>query len=770
MAWEGEPDPQEESPLGPSPEDLPRPAPAFVPLETKLHAPRLPERLIARPRLVASLRRDARGLVVFSAPAGAGKTSVIREWLEKDERPWAWLHLDHGDNDPVVLLEYLARALLRVSPLDPQVLGWLELPEPPVRRVILPALMDAASAAPAFVLVLDDAHVVRDHRCWQILAALSEAVAAESALVISSRSDPPLHLSRLRSQGALAEYRFQDLAFELDETRAVLALHGIPGGDNQWPAAVHDATEGWAAGVYLTVLWSHGRQPTSLPAPSGDRREIAEYLIAEVLRGQPKDMIEFLTRTAVVDRLSSPLCDELVGRPGSADVLEAMLHDNLFLLPLDDHREWFRYHHLFRDLLLAELGRREPHAAAALHRTAARWFEREGLTSDVLRHLMAAGDVQRAAEVAAAGWWPHYLGGRVWTARRWLDLFTSDQIADHIPLRVAAAWIHALTGDAGAARGLITGLDLAALDSVPPYDRAVSPRSSVALLRALLASDGPFRMREDALEAVRREEGGTGPWAGFCWLVLGVAEMLCGDDVAAVGPLRRAAAQSKVLRNGIDLSALGNLSLIAGDAGRWDQAAEYAVEAAARAEVYDLGDYLPSALARLARDRLCAREGDADAIADLEDLVEQTSPDFCPWVSVRASLLLAEARLALAETGEATRLLRMARATLSRWAPAPGLTRRVEHLEHLVLAWVLAVPPSPAELRVLGLLSTNLTAAEIAERLGVSPNTVGTHIKSLHRKLGATRRSEVVERSVALGLLPAGEPPLQRAPRPASSP
>ena len=183
-----------------------------------------------------------------------------------------------------------------------------------------------------------------------------------------------------------------------------------------------------------------------------------------------------------------------------------------------------------------------------------------------------------------------------------------------------------------------------------------------------------------------------------------------------------------------------------------------------------MGDYLPSALARLARDRLCAREGDADAIADLEDLVEQTSPDFCPWVSVRASLLLAEARLALAETGEATRLLRMARATLSRWAPAPGLTRRVEHLEHLVLARVLVEPPSPAELRVLGLLSTNLTAAEIAERLGVSPNTVGTHIKSLHRKLGATRRSEVVDRSVALGLLPAGEPPLQRAPRPASSP
>ena len=228
MAWEGEPDPQEESPLGPSPEDLPRPAPPRSYHSRRSCTPRVC--LSGSSPDPASLRRcveTRRGLVVFSAPAGAGKTSVIREWLEKDGRPWAWLHLDHGDNDPVVLLEYLARALLRVSPLDPQVLGWLELPEPPVRRVILPALVDAASAAPAFVLVLDDAHAVRDHRCWQILAALSEAVAAESSLVISSRSDPPLHFSRLRSQGALAEYRLpgSGLRPRRDAGRAGAARH-----------------------------------------------------------------------------------------------------------------------------------------------------------------------------------------------------------------------------------------------------------------------------------------------------------------------------------------------------------------------------------------------------------------------------------------------------------------------------------------------------------------------------------------------------------------
>ena len=196
--------------------------PAFLPRETKLRAPPLPPLLIARPRLTRRLRTESSPLVLFSAPAGAGKTLAVREWLAAGDRPWGWLQLDVEDNDPVTLLEYLARAMLGLTPLDPAVLGWLELPDPPVRRVVVPALVSAAGAAPAFVLVLDDAQLLRDERCWRVLAALAEGLSAGSSVVIGSRCDPPLPLGRLRTQGLLAEYRLPDLAFDREETRAAL--------------------------------------------------------------------------------------------------------------------------------------------------------------------------------------------------------------------------------------------------------------------------------------------------------------------------------------------------------------------------------------------------------------------------------------------------------------------------------------------------------------------------------------------------------------------
>ena len=235
--------------------------------------------------------------------------------------------------------------------------------------------------------------------------------------------------------------------------------------------------------------------------------------------------------------------------------------------------------------------------------------------------------------------------------------------------------------------------------------------------------------------------------------------MVCGDDNAAAGQLHRAALEADVLRNGVDLAALGDLSLLAGDADRWDEAVDHALEATRRATSYEIGDYLPSAPARLARDRLNAREGDDDALADIEELFEEAPHDFCPWVPIRACLLLAEALLERGEEGAARRRLDQARSILERWSEAPGLTRRLEGLESRLRERSSIEPLSPAELRVLDLLPTNLTVAEIAVSLGLSPNTIGTHVKALHRKLNAGRRSEVVDQAVALGLLPTRRPP-----------
>ena len=250
-----------------------------------------------------------------------------------------------------------------------------------------------------------------------------------------------------------------------------------------------------------------------------------------------------------------------------------------------------------------------------------------------------------AADLVARQWWPCYLTGRVWTARQWVDMFEVDQILGHEQLRVAAAWVLTFTGEANTARGLLAGFEPSA-PIPPPYEHTLSSHSSVAALRTLLAGEGGSQMLRDARLAVELEGAGSGPWRSFGFLLLGVAEMVGGDDDAAADLLRRASVEAEVLRNGVDIAALGDLSLLAGDGGRWDEAVELALEAARRAASYEIGDYLPSIPARLARDRLNAREGDADAVADMEELFEEAPRDFCPWIAIRAGLLLAEALLA----------------------------------------------------------------------------------------------------------------------------
>ncbi len=714
--------------------------------------------MVARPHLVERLSTAATPLVVLSAPAGSGKTLTVRQWLQTDPRPVVWLRLDAGDNDPVTLLQYVARALLTLSPLDPTVLAWLELREPPVRNVILPELVMAASLAPPFALVLDDAQNLQNPQCWGLVEALLEALSPGSSLVICGRSAPPLPVSRLRSQERVSDYGFSDLAFDRHEVAGLLQSHGVECGEDSVDDLL-SATEGWAAAVYLAVLAWRSGDLSARPLPSGDRRQIADYLTAEVLAGQSPEMVQFLTRTSLVPQLCPELCMELTGRDDSARLLEAIEDENLFLSPLDDRREWYRYHHLFRELLEAELRRREPHILPELHRRAAAWFEAADHIGDAVDHLIRAGDLADASDLVARQWWPCYLTGRVWTARHWVDLFAVDQILGHEQLRVAAAWVLTLTGEANTARGLLAGFEPSAA-TPPPYEHTLSPHSSVAALRALLAGDGGSQMLRDARLAVELEGAGSGPWRSFGVLLLGVAEMVGGDDAAAADLLRRASVEAEALRNGVDVAALGDLSLLAGDGGRWDEAVELALEAARRAASYEIGDYLPSIPARLARDRLNAREGDADAVADMEELFEEAPRDFCPWIAVRAGLLLAEALLQRGEERQAKRRLEQTRSIVEQWTEAPGLSRRLERLEGLARARASIEPLSPAESRVLDLLPTNLTVAEIADRLGVSPNTVGTHVKALHRKLNAARRSEVVDRAVSLGLLPADRPPV----------
>jgi LuxR family maltose regulon positive regulatory protein len=266
-------------------------------------------------------------------------------------------------------------------------------------------------------------------------------------------------------------------------------------------------------------------------------------------------------------------------------------------------------------------------------------------------------------------------------------------------------------------------------------------------------------MIEDARLAARLEEAGRSPWHAVALSLEGAGVWLDGDDEGAVAPFQKAVLASRGLPGGADLAALGGLSLLAADQGRWEEAAEYAAEAVSRTAPFEAGDYLPNSAARLARDRIAAREGDDDAVADLMDMLESYDPGFCPWIPASAHLCLAEAFIDRGDATAARLHLDTAQALLRRWAPAPGLLRRAAAHEARLRARSSLEPVSPAELRVLELLPTHLTTAEIAEHLHLSPNTVGSHIKALHRKLDAGRRSEVVDKAVLAGLLP--RPPEQ---------
>jgi len=732
-------------------------ASAFVLRESKLRIPEWRQGAVRRRKLVESLLQSTAPFVVVSAPSGAGKTIGVRQWVEAEERPASWLHLDRGDNDPVTLLHYLARALAGVATVDPAVESWLGLPMPPLQKAIVPALAEAMTRAPPLVLVLDDVHLVRDPRCWAALWPILSSPPAGSTVVLCGRTDPPLPLPRLRAEERVVEYRYAELAFDRDEVAELLVIRGLPATEGLVDHLLATA-EGWAAGLYL-VATALKRQGTTgwPPDPAAARRDIADYLAGEVLTEQPPEYVEFLTHTSIVDRLSPALCNALTGRIDGLDMLRRVEKENLFVVRLDGDMGWYRYHHLFAELLEGELRRRDPGAVPELHRRAAGWYEERDQVRQAVRHWLAAGELERAGDLVAARWMSRYDMGRLLAARLWLDEFGAGQELAYPPLTIASAWIRGLTGEPVAAGRLLARLDSADLEAPSP-DGMACLRSSVALLAAVLGTGGAVGMRRQADLAVALESGNarTGLWLALATHTAGLAAALCGDAGPAAESLHAAARHDSSVRSSIEEASLGHLSLMAADEGLWDDAESYALEAAAKSEVYDLEDYLPSVPARMARDRLSARAGDADAAADLEELFDGLDPRFCQWLGPQIALILAEVALEGGDVPRAHHWLVEAGEGLDRWS-APSLTRRAGELERRLRERAVVEPVSVAEQRVLELLATYLTVPEIATRLALSPNTVASHVRSLHRKLGATSRSATVERAIELGLL-AGRP------------
>ncbi|MDQ3317343.1 MAG: AAA family ATPase, partial [Actinomycetota bacterium] len=393
-------------------------------LATKLYVPPPRPKGVLRPRLIERLNEGLdRRLTLLSAPAGFGKTTLVGEWLSSCPQPSAWLSLDEGDNDPTRFLAYLVAALQTVAAdIGEGVLGALQSPQPPPTESILTALLNEIATAPDdFVLVLDDYHVIDAKPVDDALAFLIEHLPPRVHLVIATREDPNLPLARLRGRGQLGELRAADLRFNPSE--AAEFLEGVMGLSLSAEdiAALEDRTEGWIAGLQLAALSMRGREDVAgfIRAFAGDNRYVVDYLVEEVLQRQPERVRSFLLQTSILERLSGPLCDAVTGQEGSNALLEALERGNLFVVPLDDRRHWFRYHHLFADVLRARLMEEQPDRLTTLHRRASEWYERNGSPTDAIRHALAAEDFERAAglvELAAL----EMLGSSQETLYRWL--------------------------------------------------------------------------------------------------------------------------------------------------------------------------------------------------------------------------------------------------------------------------------------------------------------------------------------------------------------
>lgn len=374
-------------------------------LATKLYIPPPRPDTVRRLRLIERLNQGLnRKLTLISAPAGFGKTSLLSNWLTECKQPTAWLSLDEGDNDPVRFLTYVVAALQTLAPgVGESLLEALQSPQPPPIESILTTLLnEIAATSEHFVLVLDDYHVLDAKPVDQALAFALEHLPAQLHLVIASREDPALPLARLRARGQLTELRALELRFTDAEAAefltARMGLH-LSGEDI---AMLEARTEGWIAGLQLAAMSLQGCQDAHafIQAFAGDHRYILDYLLDEVLERQPEHIRSFLLQTAMLDQLTGPLCDAVTGQERSAVQLEALERGNFFVIPLDDQRRWYRYHHLFSDVLQVRLLAEQPELVPTLHRRASLWYEQQGLVGEAIRHVLAAGKSQDIAHAA----------------------------------------------------------------------------------------------------------------------------------------------------------------------------------------------------------------------------------------------------------------------------------------------------------------------------------------------------------------------------------
>ncbi len=556
-------------------------------LATKLYIPAPRPNRVPRPRLTERMERGSAGpLTLVSAPAGFGKSTLLSEWAHSGNRQVAWVSLDEGENDPIRFLCYVATALQRLFPepapsLGEDALAALRQMQTPSMELLEPVLTGLLNEVHALdqdvVLVLDDYHVIESPAIHQTVQFLLDHLPPRLHLVIATRVDPPLPLSRLRARGQLTEIRARDLRFTSQEAADFLN-HAM--GLSLPPSsidALEERTEGWAVGLQMAALSLQGREDVRgfIEHFTGSHRYVLDYLTDEVLSRQPEGLRDFLLRTAILNRLSGPLCDAVTGRQDGQAVLEELEAANLFLIPLDDTRTWYRYHHLFGTLLRHQLERTEGKAGVAiLHERASDWFAANGHPEDALEHALAAGAHERAVELVSQHALPRLMKGDAGTVMRWIQSLPPEWVRSRPWLRLVYTWALMATFQVPAAEEQVRELE-------QDLEREPDPElvGHVETLRGLITRIGGDT--EGALALYRRAEEHL-PEDDFISrsilaMELGFTSMLAGDFSAAAEAFRKVETVSRdsghVL---VVLMAQGHQAEIKITQGRLREAAEIA--------------------------------------------------------------------------------------------------------------------------------------------------------------------------------------------------
>jgi len=530
------------------------PAPILV---TKLFIPATRPEIVSRQRLIERLNDGlSRKLTLISAPAGFGKTMLVTEWLNTigdDDSSLifiAWLSVDEGDSDPARFLEYLVAALDRVEGLNccnNELLNNLRSLKPFSAELVLTSLINALTTVSGRILfVLDDYHLIDSQAVNDALGYLLDNLPPQLHLIITTREDPLLPLSRLRARGQLTEFRAADLRFTLAEVTEFLNQMMGLGLSEEDMAVLEARTEGWIAGLQLAALSLQGVADTQafIQSFAGSNRFVIDYLIDEVLNRQPQELQDFLLQTAVLDRLSGPLCDAVrfgfdetpARSENSQPILELLDHSNLFIVPLDEERRWYRYHHLFADLLRLRLQQTQPNLIPNLHRRASLWYGQQGFRGEAIDHALHSADFERAIELIDADIEGNYEDVALVTLQRWLAAIPDKLITTHPQMLLLKAWNQFNSGQIetadqslmDVAQLLETADQLSNPMFATPSGRAVAIRAFIASLRGDPAGSAQYaRQALDLLPATEQA------WCSIVTITLGDACAAQGQMAAA---------------------------------------------------------------------------------------------------------------------------------------------------------------------------------------------------------------------------------------------